>query len=46
MITQRHSSVTPERVADIFGCGIETAKQTIRIMTQHGVRSALHPFKR
>ena len=46
LITQRHSSVTPERVADIFGCGIETAKQTIRITTQHGVRSAIHPLKR
>ena len=46
IITQRHSSVTPECVADIFGCGIETAKQTICITTQHGVRSALHPLKR
>ena len=33
MITERHSSVTPERVADIFGCGIETAKQTIHVTT-------------
>ena len=46
MITQQQSSITPERVADIFGCGIETAKQTIRVTTQHGVRSALHPLKR
>ena len=46
MITQRLSSVTPECVADIFGCGIETTKQTISVMTQHGVRSALFPLKR
>ena len=46
MINQQHSSVTPECVADIFGCGIETAEQTIRVTTQHGVRSALHPLKR
>ena len=46
MITQRHSSVTPEHVADIIGCGIETAKQTIHVTAQHGVRSALHPLKR
>ena len=44
LITQRHSSVTPECISNIFGCGIETAKQTIWVMTQHGVRSAIHPL--
>ena len=44
IITQRHSSITPECISDIFGCGIETAKQTIQVMTQHGVRSAIHPL--
>ena len=44
IITQRHSSITPERISDIFGCGIEMAKHSIRVMTQHGVRSAIHPL--
>ena len=44
IITHRHSSITPEHVSNIFGCGIETAKQTIHVMTQHGVRSAIHPL--
>ena len=46
MITQRHSAVTPERISDIFGCGLETAKATLRVTTQHGVRSAVHPLRR
>ena len=45
-IRDRHSKVTPERVSEIFGCGIETAKETIRVTTQHGVRSAIHPLRR
>ena len=44
IITHRHSSVTPEHVSNIYGCGIETVKQTIHVMTQHGVRSAIHPL--
>ena len=44
IITHRHSSITPEHVSNIFGCGIETAKQTICMTTQHGVRSAIHPL--
>ena len=44
LITHRHSSVTPERISDIFGCGIQTVKQTICVTTQHGVRSAIHPL--
>eukprot|EP00957_Ditylum_brightwellii_P159097 12108743-Ditylum_brightwellii.AAC.1 len=34
----RHSIVTPERVSYIFGCSLETAKNTINVTTQHGVR--------
>ena len=44
IITHRHSSITPECISDIYGCGIETAKQTICVMTQHRVRSAIHPL--
>ena len=46
MITQWHSAVTPERVSEVFGCGLETAKQTIRVTTQHGIRSSMHPLRR
>ena len=42
----RHSQVTPERVSHIFGCGLETAKETIRVTTQYGVRHAVHPLRR
>ena len=34
----------PERVGNIFGSGIETAKQTIQVTTQHRIRSAIHPL--
>ena len=43
---QVHSRVTPERISQIFGCGTETAKDTIRVTTQLGVRSAVHPLRR
>ena len=31
MITQRHSAVTPERVSEVFGCSLDSVKQTIRV---------------
>eukprot|EP00957_Ditylum_brightwellii_P148316 11291821-Ditylum_brightwellii.AAC.1 len=40
----RHSKVTSERVSDIFGYSLETAKKTTNVTTQHGVRSAVHPL--
>ena len=45
-LKDRHSPVTPERVSDIFGCGLQTAKETIRVTTQLGIRSAVHPLRR
>lgn len=42
----RHSRVTPEELARKFGCGIETAKRTLKTTTQRGVRHALHPLHR
>ena len=42
IITERHSSVTPERISKIFGCSIQTAKDTLCVTTQHGVQSAVH----
>ena len=42
----RHSATTPEDVARKFGCGIVTAKETLRVTTQQGVRHAIHPLHR
>jgi hypothetical protein len=42
----RHSHVTPEEVARKFKCGLDTAKQTLKTTTQHGVRHAIHPLHR
>ena len=36
----RHSTVTPERVAEIYRCGIERAKETLRLTTQRHVRKS------
>ena len=46
MIMQQNLVVTPDHVSEVFGCGLETAKQTIRVTTQHGIRSAMHPLRR
>ena len=40
----QHSRVTVEEVARKFKCGLETAKKTLKVTTQAGVRQALHPF--
>ena len=42
----RHSRVTVEEVARKFKCGLETAKKTLKVTTQAGVRQALHPLHR
>jgi len=42
----RHSRVTPERISQIFGCGLSTARETIRVTTQSGVRNAVRPLTR
>lgn len=41
-----HSQITAEEVAWKFRCGLETAKQTLKSTTQHGVRQAVHPLRR
>ena len=46
MIMQWHLAVMPECISEVFGCSLETAKQTIRVMTQHSVRSVIHPLRR
>ena len=41
-----HSGVNAERISQIFGCGIERARNTIGCTTQHVARSATHPLTR
>lgn len=40
----RHSALTPERISQIFGIGLHTAKQTLVVTTQRGIRHATHPL--
>jgi hypothetical protein len=42
----RHTHVLTEEVARILRCGMDTAKQTLKVTTQRGVRQALHPLHR
>jgi hypothetical protein len=46
MSNNRHSKVTPEEIARKWNIGINTAKDTIRVMTQRGIRTAVHPMTR
>ena len=44
--TERHSPITAEEVAKKFAVGLETAKKTIQVTTQRGIRHAVHPIHR
>jgi hypothetical protein len=44
--SDRHSKATPEEVARIWDIGLESAKETLKVTTQHGVRTAMHPMTR
>ena len=43
---QRHSAVTPELLSERWSIGLTQAKQTIKVTTQRGVRSAILPLSR
>ena len=43
---KRHSPITPEEVAKKFGIGLDTAKKTLQVTTQRGIRHAIHPIHR
>ena len=43
---ERHTTVTPENLTRLWGCGLETSKKMIKQTTQVGVRTALHPLHR
>jgi hypothetical protein len=42
----RHSKVGPEELSRKWNVGLETAKATLNVMMQHGVRTAVHPMSR
>jgi hypothetical protein len=42
----RHSKVSPEEMARKWGIGIEAAKETLQVTTQHVVQQAIHPLHR
>jgi hypothetical protein len=47
--TSRHSThegINPENLARLWNIGIETAKRTLQVTTQQGIRTALHPLHR
>jgi hypothetical protein len=42
----RHSIATPEYIARKWGIGLDTARVTLRVTTQRGIRHAIHPLHR
>ena len=40
----RHSAVTPKEVAQKWNIGLETVKKTLKVMTQFGIQTAVHPM--
>jgi hypothetical protein len=43
---QRHSAVTPEQLSERWSIGLTQARQTIKVTTQRGIRSAILPLGR
>jgi hypothetical protein len=41
-----YSATTPEDLAQLWNVGLQTAKDTIRVTTQKGIRTAIHPMTR
>jgi hypothetical protein len=41
---ERHSIATPEYLAQLWNIGIQPAKETVRVTTQKGIRTAIHPM--
>jgi hypothetical protein len=46
LTSDRHSKVGPEELSRKWNIGLETAKATLGVTTQHGVRTAVHPMSR
>ena len=43
---QRHTSVSAETLSRLWNVGLETAQKTLRVTTQNGIRTAVHPITR
>ena len=44
--SERHLRVTPAEVARKWNIGLQTAKDTLRVTTQKGIRTVIHPMTR
>jgi hypothetical protein len=44
--SERHSSVNFENLSRKWNIGLETAKRTLQVTTQRGIRTAVHPLHR
>jgi hypothetical protein len=42
---RRHSIVNAEELSRKWGIGLETAKKTLKVTTQYGIRHAIHPLR-
>jgi hypothetical protein len=42
----RHTALTADEVSRKFGVGIETARNTLKVTTQYGIRHAVNPLTR
>ena len=40
----RHSAITPEHLSQTLNIGLDKAKQMLRVTTQKGIRTAVHPI--
>ena len=44
--SERHTSITPEAISEMWQIGVAQARKTIQVTTQRGVRSAIMPMAR
>jgi ribosomal protein S25 len=44
--TSKHSVITPTYLARLMGITIDKAKEMLRVTTQKGIRTAVHPISR
>ena len=44
--SERHSSVNFENLSRMWSIGLETARRTLQVTTQRGLRTAVHPLHR
>jgi hypothetical protein len=46
LTSDRNSKVGPEELSRKWNIGLEMAKATLDVMTQHGIQTAVHPMSR